>query len=553
MNLDPITLEVIRSRLTEVAASMEHQLFHSGYSPVLRESADGSAAILDRHGRVVVGTGFPIHLFPYFYLGRTILELHGTALQPGEAYLLNDPYLSGNFHVPDTAILAPFFVGGELAGFCASIAHKPDMGGSIPGSCSPSAKDVFQEGMVFPGVRYFAGGAFSRDIEAILRRNSRAPDEVVGDMRAQVGCTQLGIDRLQPIFERYGAEGMQQAFESLIQRSAGAVAAGLARWPDGEAEAEATLDHASAPGGQARLHVRLIKRGERMTIDYSGSAAQIQAPINLRPQAAETAAVLALIPFIDASIAINDGCRRQLDFVNPEGRITHAAFPAPINSYYGIMTLLYSCVQRALATFAPGGSVASVGLGAGGCSVGYPRARSGSAGVQYEIIMSALGGHAGGDGEFQVQPMSHITPTQPIEILETEYPLRVLRFEPLRDSAGPGRNRGGPGYLRAYRFLDACQFNLKMLPYPHGGWGVQGGGSSSPARFRLRRASGEEQMLASLTSIDVKPGDEVWLEMPGGGGWGNPREREAARVQRDLDDGLVSPQQARDIYGLGNP
>ena len=329
MAFDPILFEIVLSRLSEAAATMEHRLFHSGYSPILRESADGSAAILDRDGQVVIGAGFPIHLFPYYYIGRTTIELKGDQLKPGQSYLLNDPYLSGNFHVPDTAIISPYFFEGELVAFCASIAHKPDLGGSVPGSSSSSAREIFEEGIVFPGVLYCDAEGPRPDIAAIISRNSRAPGEVIGDLNAQVGCTRVGMERLDELFALYGAELVLGAFDAIIERSRALLADGISKWPDGEASAEAFLEHREAPSGRARLHVKVTKRADRLKFDYSGSDPQIAAPINIRPQAAETAAVLATIPFLDPAIPINDGCRRPIDFVNPPGLVTNAARPMP--------------------------------------------------------------------------------------------------------------------------------------------------------------------------------------------------------------------------------
>ena len=200
--LDAIELEVIASRLEEAALTMENQLFHSGYSPILRESADGSASIVNRNGGVVVATGLPIHLFPYYYTVQAVIKQQGERMRPGDSYLINDPYLGGNLHVPDTAIVTPFFHGGELVAFCASIAHKPDLGGLVIGSSSAAAREIYHEGILFPGVRYWTADGPNPDFEAMLRSNTRSPDEAIGDLRAQVGCTRIGCSRLQELFDR---------------------------------------------------------------------------------------------------------------------------------------------------------------------------------------------------------------------------------------------------------------------------------------------------------------------------------------------------------------
>src|ERR1019366_3455489 len=196
----------------------QNLLFHSGYSPILRESSDGSACILDRRGGCVVG-GAAVHMLPFHYSVRGLLELVGERMRPGDSFLINDPYLGGSLHVPDTAVVTPFFHQGKVAAFCASIAHKPDLGGLVIGSSSAAAREIYHEGVVFSGVRFWTEDGANPDIEAILRSNTRSPVETIGDLRAQVGCTQIGCQRLLELFDRYPGDTMTQGFEELIRAS----------------------------------------------------------------------------------------------------------------------------------------------------------------------------------------------------------------------------------------------------------------------------------------------------------------------------------------------
>ncbi|MDP2619300.1 MAG: hydantoinase B/oxoprolinase family protein [Hyphomicrobiales bacterium] len=551
MTFDPIELQVINSRLTEITATMENQLFHSGYSPILRESFDGSAAILDKSGGVVAGTGAPIHLFPYSYVARSILRRWEGRMQPDDSFLINDPYTSGNFHVPDTAIVTPIFHSGNHVGFCASIAHKPDLGGIVPGSSGASAREIYHEGIRFPGMRYWSKQGPNEDVEELIRCNSRSPDDVIGDLRAQVGCTRIGSARLKELLDSYGVDVVEDAFEALIRVSERRIRDGLADWPDGEASAEAFLDNDGADlAHRIRMHIRIEKRGNEICFDYSGSDPNTVGPVNLRPQGAETAAAVALIGFLDPTIPINDGCRRAIRFVNPEGRITHAQYPRPVNNYYPSMHLLYCCAQKALAHFAPDKAVAPAGLGVGGSLIAYSKSRAGKLGVQYELMTPSLGGSPSGDGSFAVLPMMQITPSQPIEILESEYPVEVIRFQPLKDSAGPGRHRGGVGFVRAYRILEAANFSLRMGQFEHGSWGVVGGGAPNRACCILNPGTEREERLPPLATRQLEAGDVIWLELAGGGGYGNPLERPPGLVATDVREGLVSAEAAREIYGV---
>ena len=428
--MDPITLEVLGYRLAEVVHTMEHLLFHSGYSPILRESYDGSATILDKDGNVVAGSGAPYHLFPYYYTAQYIIQRFSGDMRNGDSYMTNDPYHSGNSHVPDVAIVTPVFRDGEVIAYCACIAHKPDMGGIVPGSSSAAAREIYHEGMLFPGVRIWSNEGMNRDVESILRQNSRTPDEVVGDVRAQVGCTQVGAQRISTLCDEYSEEMVLESFSEWIAISQRRVGQELEKIPDGFGEGEAYLDNDGVDlQNPVKIHVKLTKVGSKVKLDFSGSSSLVKGPVNIRPQSTEAGATLALIGLLDPQIPINDGIRRSVEFLNPPGTVTHAVFPAPVNNYYPTMHLVYCCVQHAMSELS-GRAVAPAALGIGGNTLGYPKARTGLPAVQYELQNTSLGGTPSNDGTFGAMAMNQVTPSTSLEILESEYPMRVTRFEP---------------------------------------------------------------------------------------------------------------------------
>ncbi|HZU04608.1 MAG TPA: hydantoinase B/oxoprolinase family protein [Chloroflexota bacterium] len=551
MGLDPITLEVINNRLREIVATMEHLLFHSGYSTILRESFDGSAGLCDREGHTVMASGAPYHLFPYYYSVRGVLRNYALEdMHEGDSFILTDPYWGGNLHVPDLVIVTPVFVDGQVIGFCVSIAHKTDLGGLVPGSSGAGAREIFHDGLLLPGVRYWTRDGVVREIEAIVKRNSRSPDTVAGDIRAQVGCTRVGAQRIRDLCAEYGTENILFAFAELQRLSEQRVRQGLAAWPDGEAEAEGWSDHDGVDLDRPiRLHVKVTKRGDEITFDYSQMHEQVKGPTNLRQTHAETAALLALLAYLDPTIPINDGARRPIHFINPEGRITNARWPAPVNSYFGLTVVVYSTVMKALAQFNPQRAVGTVGFGIGAIAVGY---RQGSRQpIQYEILSTSLGGTPEHDGTFPVMAMSHVTPNTPVEILETEYPVRVVRHEWIPDTAGAGRYRGGPGVRKEYEFLADALFTLRMgHQFNYSGWGVLGGKAPPTARAFLNRGTDRERALGPLETLELRPGDRVCIELPGGGGYGDPYEREPERVLEDVLNGYVSLEAARRDYGV---
>jgi N-methylhydantoinase B len=550
--IDAITLELLGFRLAETVATMEHLLFHSGYSTVLRESYDGSAGLCDLNGRAIIGSGFPIHIMPYYYSVQGVLARHPLeTMEAGDSFAINDPYVGGSFHTPDVAIVTPIFVGSHPVAYAVSIAHKPDIGGMVPGSASGQSRELYHEGLLLPGVRYWSSRGVEADIDGIIRQNSRQPTLTSGDMRAQVGCTLKGAEMVRAIADEYGTEALSEASERLQQSSEMRLRKGIAEWDDGTAEGEVFLDNDGVDTGPpVRLHTRVTKVGDEITFDFSGTADQIRGPLNIPHQAAETAALIALVGFVDPSIALNGGCQRPVSFVNPAGKLTNPLRPAPVSTYFRIMSMLYSAALVALAEFDTSKAVGSAGFGFGSGTVGYRRGRSGRATVQYELLMPSLGGSSSGDGAFVVQPMSHITPNTPIEVLETEYPVVIERFEPIADSAGPGRNRGGAGYRKRYRYLDDVHLSLRRNQFNFEGPGVLGGHPPGRRTVLVNPGTPTELIVEDMRALELVAGDVVEFQIAGGAGYGDPHERETDRVLEDVLDGFVSVEGANRDYGV---
>ncbi len=553
MELDIITLEIIKNRLREIGSTMEHLLFHSGYSTILRESRDGSAGICDIDGYAVEAAGAPLHLCPYYLSVRGILRNYPLeTMQDGDCYILTDPYLGGVLHVPDVVIVTPIFVDGAIIGFSVSIAHKPDLGGLVPGSSGAGSREIFHEGLLLPGVKYWTKDGVIKEVEAIIKRNCRIPEIIAGDLRAQVGCTMVGAQRIRELCAEYGTDTIKFAFSELLRLTEQRVRQGLASWPDGEAEAEGLVDDDGVDIDKAlRLHVKVIKKGDGITFDYSGMHEQVKGPINLRPQSSEVSALLALLANLDPTIPINDGVRRPISFINPEGKITNPRWPAPVNSYYGLSNVLYSTIGRALAEFNPRRAVGSAGLGLGAIAVGYQQNRAGRKAVQYELFVTSQGGTSDHDGSSGTVGFLNFTPNTPIEIIETEFPVRVRRHEWIADSAGAGRFRGGLGNCKEYEVLEEAVLTLRLgHQFNHAGWGVLGGKAPPTVRAFLNSGTDKERPLRPLETVHLTKGETFRIEMPGGGGFGDPRLREPAQTLNDVLNGYVSIRTAEKEYGV---
>lgn len=550
--LDGITLEIIGQRISETVATMEVLLFHSGYSTILRESNDGSATVLDRDGRVVMGSGAPTHSTAYFYTLQGLLKRYPwERMREGDAFVINDPYIGGMHHVPDLAVVTPVFFEGKPLGFCAAIAHKSDVGGIVPGSSGASSREIFHDGFLIPGILYYNAAGPIEDAVAVVTRNSRTPELVAGDIRAQIGATRMGETRLHELVAQYGFDTIVEAMQRLQDISFQRVGDELEKWPDGTSEGEAFLDSDGVDTERrVRIHVRVEKRGRAITLDFSNSDPQVAGPVNIRPQSVEAAGLVALLGYLDPEIPMNGGTQRAVSFIHGIGRVTHAEFPAPVNNYMPTLHLAMTATQKALLAFEHPRRSAPDGFGVGAMTIGYRGTTNGKRPVQYEILGPSLGASNSSDGAFGAHPVIHTTPSAPIEILETEFPIQTLRCEPWRDSGGPGEFRGGLGVVREYKLLDDGIFTLRLGGFRSGSWGVEGGLPGYRGRALRNPGTPGEESFPSLFTTELHKGDILLLEMAGGSGYGDPRKRDRDLVRDDVENGYVSPEAAADIYGL---
>ena len=466
MKLDPITLEIIMARFAEICATMEHVLFHSGYSTILRESHDGSSAICDINGYAVDSSGGPLHLLSFYYTVRSVKEMYPIEqMRDGDCFIHNDPYTGGTLHVPDVLIVTPVFVGGEVIGFVLSHAHKPDVGGLVPGSSGAGSREIFHEGLLLPGVRFWTKDGVVKEVLEIIKTNCRIPEIIEGDLRAQVGCTLMGVQQVRALCDEYGVDTIKAAMPAIMALSEKRLRDGLEAWPDGELEAECFVDHDGVDLDKPlRLHVKIVKKGRDIHFDYSqtndaGEGPDQSAPADQRMRGDHGAGHHARPDHPVQRRAA------PADRLHQPGRQDHQPEMA------GAGELVLRPVERALFHRQPGaGQVLSAargglaGLGLGAIAIGYDQNRSGRKAVQYELFSSAQGGRSNNDGSSGTVGFLNVTPNTPIEVIETEFPVRVKRFEWIEDSAGAGAHRGGLGNRKEYELLGDATVTLRLGP-----------------------------------------------------------------------------------------
>jgi N-methylhydantoinase B len=550
--IDPVTVEVIRNKIAGLVDEMHYHFYRSGYSTIIRETRDFSCVILDRAGRLITAPPMFFHGTVYRHFCRRVLDVYGPdGIDPGDVFVSNHPYEAGLPHVSDMGFVAPVFSGGRLIGFSGSIAHKADIGGSIPGSTSATATEIYQEGLLLPPVKIVRAGVDDRDLHRLIAANSRQPELVAGDMGAQIAATVMGVARMEALAERFGALTVTDAFEAILAGAARDLAAAISALPDGEASAQGFMDTDGVElDRMISMAVTVKVTGDRVFFDFSESGAQAKGPINLRPSMAEACCFYSLIGCLGPKLHFNDGCRDQVDFAYAPGTITNATPPAPVSSYQMANLKLVDVILAALAHFRPQRAIANSGS-SGALGINYGGGgRPGQPSLQYEILGSAYGGGAGHDGaSCTATHLSNLHVT-PIEILESEFPCRVTEFALIPDSGGAGESRGGLSFRRAYELLaDGTvirRYDRAKCPPD----GIEGGRPGRASSFVIRAGTGSEEETPASGRFELKAGDRFYLESAGGGGCGDPKKRPREKVARDIEEGYVSPEAARRDYGF---
>ncbi len=550
--IDPVTFQVIQSRLSGIVQEMQDNIFRTGYSTIVRESQDASCMLLDLAGEVIGQHAIlPLHVAALPEVVRAVRAVFGDDIRPGDAFISNHPYLAGVTHSQDMALITPVFYDGNLVAFCASIAHKSDLGGVVAGTGYARALEIFQEGIQYPPLRFAEGGAIVADIESIIAANSRTPELVLGDLRGQLGCARIGERRLIETFRRYGAAQMLIAFEHAQRMTERIVREHLSRWPDGTHEAEAFVDNDGIVlDRRLRYHVKITKHGDRILFDFSASDDQAAGPVNIRPPLARGCCYYALIAMIDPALPNNGGLARVVETRFRPGSILDPVFPAPTNTYMASTIACTEAAIEALSGFVPERACAGNG-GVGGSMIAGRRA-DGTAFVQYELIASAYGGHRRADGLSGTDVLLANTRSASIEIVETEYPTRVRRFELIVDSGGAGEHRGGLAPRREYEVLaESAQLTLRGGRHALPAAGREGGSPGRTGSCVVNPGHPDEQILPSrFSGVTLYGGDVVRLEKAGGGGFGDPRRRHLENVVGDVLDGYVSVDEAVVRYGI---
>jgi N-methylhydantoinase B len=545
--MDPVTLEVVRHAVFSIAEEMRVILMRSARSPVLKEAGDLSCALTDAQGRLIAqGHDIPIHLgVMAFTVEEFLRRVPAVALHEGDVYFTNHPDVGGN-HFPDVKAIMPVFYRGRLVAFAVNLAHWPDIGGARQGSYVATARDRYAEGLCIPPVPLFVRGEPNESLLEMVLSNVRGREERHGDILAQYASNAVAAARLREVFDRFGGDIVTGCLDRFLDESEELMRAEIAKVPAGEFTGEDWLDDDGIGEAPLRIAVRVRAEGDTLHFDFEGTASETAGPLNATRFVTASAVFYTARALLGPEIPVNAGCYRPLVVHIPPGSILN---PGPDASRVGgnheTSQRVVDAVLRALAPVLPDRIVAG-GAGTSGLVMLSGRREDGRSFILYEVHGGGEGASAGRDGTNAVRVhMSNVMNT-PIEVIESEYPLRVERCELRPDSAGPGRHRGGLGLRRTYRLLGEqgeLSTMIERVRFPP--WGAFGGGAGAPFRVVCRR-DGRDLPVRGKENRDLRQGDLIIVESCGGGGFGPPEERPATLSEADFRNGYVTGMPGRD-------
>jgi N-methylhydantoinase B len=547
---DPITLEIVRGALKSAQLEMGSLIERTAMSPVIREKQDYFTGLVDRNCRLLIGTRMPSG-------GSTVppvlAQYPASEMREGDIYLYNDCYGTNGAvsHSPDMVFVTPVFVEGELQGFCFAWAHFIDVGGANPGSTTPNATNVFQEGIIMPVVRFARDGVVNDELFRFFVRNSRFPEVVRGDTRSMIAAVRLGEKRLKEIFTRFGPARANAAFSALIDQTARAIRERMfATFPPGRYRFADITDEDGHGSGPIAVRMTLISDGKRLVLDTTESDDQVRGPVNFLMSELIPSMVFGLfMTGDDPTLLPNDGMLHVIDEVRLRpGSILKPKFPAPLGQRATVSrrvhTSCFGLVGIAKPERAHGSSSAySISTVSGVKDDGKPYLKT----MGFGVGQGARPFADGIDAVYYIAQRNY-----PVEFAEQNYPLRVLRYGIHEDSGGPGKWRGGCGIVREVELLgDVASLNLRLSNCLFPCFGVTGGMCGRPGRFTMNPGTPEEKVLPFLAEgVRMNRGDVLRIETPGGGGFGHPFDRDPALVLRDVLGDFVSPQSAEEDYGV---
>jgi N-methylhydantoinase B len=532
-SFDPTTLEIYRALYTSVAEEMGVALRRTSFSPNIKERRDYSCAVFDSTGRVIAqGDHMPVHLGSMpMAVAAALKEIE---IGPGDVVALNDPFAGGT-HLPDVTLISSVVSGQSSVVrrrqpttdnrqrtlfYVANRAHHADIGGATPGSMG-LATDVYGEGVRIPPIHLVRDGEICADVMKLILANVRSSKERRADFEAQIGSLKTGAARLLEIVERRGPKEASDYAAHLISYSARLMRRAIAEIPDGTYKAEDALDDDGISEGEIPIRVRVTIKGERARVDFTGSAPQVAGALNAVESITVSAVSYVFRCLLDGDVPASAGLMEPIEVFAPAGTIVNAAHPASVaggnvETSQRIVDTVFKALALALPKRIPAASQGTMN----NLTIGGIDPRTGAEFSYYETIAGGMGARPGLDGMNATHTHMTNSLNTPAEAIEYSYPLRVREYRIRKGSGGKGRHKGGDGSVREIEVLAAARMSLLSDRRKRAPYGLEGGDDGAPGRAFIIRVDGSKEELASKGSWELRAGDRVRIETPGGGGFG---------------------------------
>ena len=552
--LDPITLAVIQNGLIQVCNEMDQAFVRAAFSPVISEGLDRSDGIYHRHTGDLIAQGdlgLPIFVGTMQFGTRAVIERAGD-LKPGDMYVVNDPYLGGT-HLMDVRFVKPFFYKDALFAWLANTGHWPDTGGAVPGGFSATATEVEQEGLRLPPVKLFKQGVMDQEILSIILSNIRIADQRIGDIKAQAAALTIGERRLTVLLDRYGIETVEDAIAELRRRAEQQMRAKIEIIPDGVYEGTSIVDSDGVVDEPLRIEMKITKQGSDLRFDMSGSSPPCQGPMNSVIATTMSSIYLAM-KHIFPEVPINAGTYVPLEIVEPRGTFLYAEYPRPVSGCAAeVSQRIAEAVFVALTPAIPDLLFAAPAGTSGNFALGGQDPKTGRAYVMYLFTGGGYGGSADGDGISNGCSTIGISKMPPVEILEQRFPILFEEFALHEGSGGAGRSRGGFGVRYRIRLLRGTSRASFVMDHGRTGpRGALGGGDGGVNTVLVRYGDGETFIpphLSKAQDIHIREGDTITVSTPGGGGYGDPKDRDTTLIERDRCRGYYTTDEIAEKFG----
>lgn len=547
--IDPVTLTVVWNSLVSIADEMGGALRRTAFSEAVREGEDFSTGLFDGKGRLIAQGNFtPGHLGAMPYAVENVLKyIPPETLSPGDTLCTNDSFLGGS-HFPDFYLVTPVFLDNSIIGYVVNTAHHVDVGGAHPGSeAVQGVKESFAEGIRVLPVKIIRKGEFDTDILRIILGNVRLPEKVRGDLFAQRNANHVGAERLRKLISTQGRGQFDAIVDEILNRSEARARELLAALPQGTFSFDDQLDD-YGPGTEpigVCVDVTLDKEGA--TVDFSRSSDQVPAGINCYINYTRAYGSFAMRIFAKIDVPNNAGVERVIKVVAREGSFFNARFPAASGGRASVQVRIFDAINGAMSKAVPERAMGAFSHW-GNPKIGGVDERTGQRWIMYDLIFGGYGGRSSKDGVEGLAPVMNCA-NVPVEVHETNNPIRIHRLQAIPDSCGAGLYRGGCGTRKDVEIL--CEdATVVLLGDRHAKppYGLFGGGSGAPAQTLLIR-NGITESLGSKEIRALRRGDIISFRLAGAGGYGDPAERSRAQLRRDVADGYISAEKARELYG----